>query len=77
MIDTSKFTSARYDSEYLLCSLHTIGIYVFTLVLNLHSRTSKGPSVGEFVDGLYNKYLTIIISKMRGGYNKLHAHFKY
>jgi hypothetical protein len=33
--------------------------------------------VGEFVDGLYNKYLTIIISKMRGGYNKLHAHFKY
>jgi hypothetical protein len=77
MLHTSKFTSARYDSEYLLYSLHTTGIFVVTLVLNLYSRTSKGPSVGEFVDGPYNKYLTVIISRMRGGYNKLHAHFKY
>jgi hypothetical protein len=29
------------------------------------------------VDGPYNKYLIVIISRMRGGYNKLHAHFKY
>jgi hypothetical protein len=46
MIDTSKFTSARYGSEYLLRLLHTIGIFVFTLGLNLYSRTSKGQSVG-------------------------------
>jgi hypothetical protein len=51
--------------------------YVFTLVLNLHSRTSKGPSVGEFVDDPYSKFLTVIISRMREGYNKFHAHFKY
>jgi hypothetical protein len=50
--------------------------FFLTLALNLYSRTSKGPSVGEFVDGPYNKYLTAIISRMRGGYNKLHAHFK-
>jgi hypothetical protein len=30
-----------------------------------------------FVDGPYNKYSTVIISRMRGGYNKHHAHFKY
>jgi hypothetical protein len=77
MIDTSKFTSERYGSEYLLCSLHTIRIFVFTLVLGLYSRTSKGPSVGEFVDGPYNKFLTIIILEVRGGHNKFHAHFKY
>ena len=28
MIDTSKFTSARYGLEYLLCSLHTFGSHV-------------------------------------------------
>jgi hypothetical protein len=43
----------------------------------LCSRMRKGPSVGEFVDGPYTKYLTFIISRMRGGYNKLHAHFRY
>jgi hypothetical protein len=51
--------------------------YVFTWVLNHHSRTSKGLSVGEFVDSPYDKFLTINILRMRGGYNKLHAHFKY
>ena len=28
LIDTSKFTSARYGLKYLLCSLHTFGIHV-------------------------------------------------
>ena len=28
MIDTSKFTNARYGLEYLLCSLHTFGSHV-------------------------------------------------
>jgi hypothetical protein len=30
-----------------------------------------------FVDNPYKKYLIVIISRMRGGYNKLHAHFMY
>jgi hypothetical protein len=29
------------------------------------------------IDGPYNKYSTVIISRMRGGYNKPHAHFRY
>ena len=49
--------------------------YVFTLVLNLYSRMSKGPSVMEFVDGPYNENSTIIISGKRGVYDKFHAHF--
>jgi hypothetical protein len=51
--------------------------YVLTLVLNLHSRMRKEPSVGEFVDGPYNKFLIVIISRMKGGYKKFHAQFKY
>jgi hypothetical protein len=34
-------------------------------------------SLGEFVDGPYNKILTVKTSGSRGVYDKFHAHYEY
>jgi hypothetical protein len=57
----------EWDLRLSLCEVDYIKD-VLELVKDLKNRG---------VDGPYNKYLIVIISRMRGGYNKLHAHFKY
>jgi hypothetical protein len=52
MVGTPKSHKYKYVLEYLTCLHHIILDSCFsTLVLNLYSRTSKGLSVGELVDG--------------------------